>query len=58
MNIATYSHALRSSFFDITDIAETPDDIARNARYVEDGLLFIGEGKTLGRRTGRTCAAG
>lgn len=48
MDNMIYSHALRGSFFDITAIADTPDDIARHARYLEDGLLFIGEGKTLG----------
>lgn len=42
-----YSHALRSSFFDITAVADTPDDIARHARYIEDGLLFIGGGHIL-----------
>ncbi|MGL4727066.1 MAG: guanine deaminase [Scandinavium sp.] len=39
-----YRHALRASFFDITATADTPQEIAKKVRYLEDGLLFIGEG--------------
>lgn len=39
-----YRHALRASFFDITATAEAPQEIAEKVRYLEDGLLFIGEG--------------
>lgn len=46
METVTYGRALRGSFFDITAIADTPDEIARSARYIEDGLLFIDGGKT------------
>lgn len=46
--IPEYHHALRGAFFDITATADSPDDIARRARYTEDGLLFIRDGKILG----------
>ncbi|MRS20524.1 guanine deaminase [Enterobacteriaceae bacterium RIT692] len=36
---------LRASFFDFTALAAQPDDIAANARYLEDGLLTLRDGK-------------
>lgn len=38
---------LRASFFDFTALAAQPDDIAANARYLEDGLLTLREGKVV-----------
>lgn len=40
-----YHCALRGAFFDIAEVADCPDDIARQARYLDDGLLFIRAGK-------------
>ncbi len=37
--------ALRGSFFDITAVADCPETLADNARYLEDGLLVIEQGK-------------
>jgi hypothetical protein len=31
--------------FDIAGVAETPDEVAAQARYLDDGLLFLQEGK-------------
>lgn len=31
--------------FDIAGVAETPDEVAARARYLDDGLLFLQEGK-------------
>ena len=38
---------LRASFFDFTALAAHPDDIAANARYLEDGLLTLRDGKVV-----------
>jgi guanine deaminase len=38
---------LRASFFDFTALAAQPDDIAANARYIEDGLLTLRDGKVV-----------
>ena len=38
---------LRASFFDFTALASQPDDIAAHARYLEDGLLTLREGKVV-----------
>ncbi|MBK0092922.1 guanine deaminase [Erwinia sp. S59] len=38
---------LRASFFDFTALASKPDDIAAHARYLEDGLLTLREGKVV-----------
>ncbi|WP_277975422.1 guanine deaminase [Pantoea endophytica] len=38
---------LRASFFDFTALAAQPDDIAANARYLEDGLLTLRGGKVV-----------
>jgi guanine deaminase len=38
---------LRASFFDFTALAAQPDDIAANARYHEDGLLTLRDGKVV-----------
>lgn len=40
-----YHTALRGAFFDITQIAHRADDIARHTRYIDDGVLFIEQGK-------------
>ncbi|MEJ5070782.1 guanine deaminase [Enterobacter ludwigii] len=42
-----YRYALRGRFFDIAATADSPEDIARQARYVDDGLMFIAEGRIL-----------
>lgn len=36
-----YHTALRGAFFDISQPAASADDIARYARYIDDGVLFI-----------------
>ncbi|WP_293796916.1 guanine deaminase [uncultured Pantoea sp.] len=38
---------LRASFFDFTALAAQLDDIAANARYLEDGLLTLRDGKVV-----------
>ena len=40
-----YHAAVRGAFFDIAGVAESADDIARQARYLEDGLLFLRDGR-------------
>ncbi len=40
-----YHTALRGAFFDISQPAASADDIARYARYIDDGVLFIYAGK-------------
>lgn len=40
-----YQTAVRGAFFDIAGVAETPDEVAAQARYLDDGLLFLQEGK-------------
>lgn len=39
-----YHTAIRGAFFDIARTADHPDEIARHARHLEDGLLFIRDG--------------
>lgn len=43
--MVNYRYALRGSFFDITALAETPSQIAQQTRFIDDGLLFVAEGK-------------
>ncbi|HBY5039258.1 TPA: guanine deaminase, partial [Klebsiella pneumoniae] len=40
-----YQTAVRGAFFDIAGVAETPDEVAAQARYLDDGLLFLQDGK-------------
>ncbi|QNK09667.1 guanine deaminase [Enterobacter sp. JUb54] len=40
-----YHSAVRGAFFDIAHPADSADDIARHGRYLDDGVLFIHEGK-------------
>ncbi|MDX7218362.1 amidohydrolase family protein, partial [Escherichia coli] len=40
-----YHAAVRGAFFDIAGVAESADDIARQARYLEDGVLFLRAGR-------------
>ncbi|STR40155.1 Guanine deaminase [Klebsiella michiganensis] len=40
-----YHAAVRGAFFDIAGVAESADDIARQARYLEDGVLFLRDGR-------------
>jgi guanine deaminase len=42
-----YQTAIRGAFFDIAQVCDSADAIARHARYLEDGLLFIQNGKIL-----------
>jgi hypothetical protein len=42
--IKSYDAAIRGTFFDIARVADGADDIARHARYLADGLLFIENG--------------
>ncbi|HBW1126873.1 TPA: hypothetical protein MEG18_005736 [Klebsiella pneumoniae] len=39
-----YQTAVRGAFFDIAGVAETPDEVAAHARYLDDGLLFLQDG--------------
>lgn len=39
-----YDTAIRGAFFDVAQVADSADDIARHARYFPDGLLFIAGG--------------
>ncbi len=41
-----YQTAVRG-IFDIAGVAETPDEVAAQARYLDDGLLFLQEGKII-----------
>lgn len=41
-------YAIRSAFFDITAPADNPQQILDHARYIEDGVLLIDEGKIVG----------
>lgn len=43
-----YSTALRGRFLDIAATADSPAEIAAQARYLDDGLLFLREGRILG----------
>ncbi|MDO6405575.1 guanine deaminase [Pantoea phytobeneficialis] len=38
---------LRASFFDFTGVAQQPDTIADQARYLEDGVLTLHDGKVV-----------
>ncbi|MCU5772421.1 guanine deaminase [Winslowiella arboricola] len=40
-----YTQAIRGRFFDITATVKQPEQLADYARYVEDGLLLIDEGR-------------
>lgn len=42
-----YQTAVRGAFFDIAGVAETPDEVATQARYLDDGLLFLQDGKII-----------
>ena len=42
-----YQTAIRGAFFDIARVCDSADIIAQQARYLEDGLLFIHNGKIL-----------
>ena len=42
-----YQTAIRGAFFDIAQVCNSADVIAQQARYLEDGLLFIHNGKIL-----------
>lgn len=42
-----YQTAIRGAFFDIAQVCDSADVIAQQARYLEDGLLFIHNGKIL-----------
>ena len=42
-----YQTAIRGAFFDIARVCDSADAIAQHARYLEDGLLFIQNGKIL-----------
>ncbi len=55
-----YQTAVRGAFFDIAGVAETPDEVAAQARYLDDGLLFLRDGKIIalcchGRRAKPFC---
>lgn len=43
-NMIDYHVAIRGAFFDIAQVADNADDIARHARYLDDGVLFIRDG--------------
>lgn len=37
--------AIRASFFDIKQIVDKPEDIEKNVRFIEDGLMLLENGK-------------
>lgn len=39
-----YTQAIRGSFFDITAVVDSPQQLPKNARYIEDGLLLLNGG--------------
>jgi len=39
-----YDTEIRGACFDIAQVADSADDIARHACYLPDGVLFIAEG--------------
>lgn len=43
--------AVRGSFFDITATVSQPEALPQHARYIEDGLLLLKEGKILSLQT-------
>ncbi|MBV4366880.1 guanine deaminase [Erwinia phyllosphaerae] len=43
--LPTFTRAVRGSFFDITATVSDPQQLAERARYIEDGLLLLNEGK-------------
>lgn len=44
----TKDTAIRASFFDFAAIAEQPEAILEHARYMEDGVLLLREGRVVG----------
>lgn len=44
----TKDTAIRASFFDFAAIAEQPEAILEHARYLEDGMLLLREGRVVG----------
>jgi guanine deaminase len=42
-----YQTAIRGAFFDIAQVCDSAEAIPRHARYLDDGLLFIHNGKIL-----------
>ncbi|KAA9002803.1 guanine deaminase [Affinibrenneria salicis] len=47
---AHYTKAIRGSFFDITAPADSPQQIMRQTRYLDDGLLLIDGGRIISLR--------
>ncbi|WP_029698081.1 amidohydrolase family protein, partial [Franconibacter helveticus] len=41
----TWTTAIRGHFFDISDVADSAEEIAQRARSLEDGLLFLDGGR-------------
>lgn len=39
------TRAIRGNFFDISGIADAPNEIESLARYIEDGMMFLSEGE-------------
>ncbi|MEI2264656.1 guanine deaminase [Erwinia sp. CGal63] len=46
--------AIRGSFFDITATVSQPEELPARARYIEDGLLLLQEGKILSLQSWET----
>ncbi len=40
--------AIRASFFDFTGVVDQPDDLAGKARYLEDAVLLLRDGRVAG----------
>ncbi|MEJ1267851.1 hypothetical protein WDV93_13140 [Pantoea ananatis] len=49
--------AIRASFFDFAAVANEPEAILSQARYIEDGLLILREGRVVGLHPGVMSAA-
>ena len=48
---AIHTQAIRGSFFDITAVVQTPQQLPDNARYIEDGLLLLNGGQIVSLQT-------
>ncbi|MHA6311360.1 guanine deaminase [Pantoea sp. S-LA4] len=49
--------AIRASFFDFTSVADQPDGLLSAARYLEDGVLRLRDGRVVGLAPWEACSA-
>lgn len=50
--------AIRASFFDFTSVVDQPDALLSAARYLEDGVLQLRDGRVIGLAPWEVCSAG